>query len=68
MFIEHRELTYGSKKMDLEEEVFTWNDPAKIAKSMKDSAENSTRRKGTPFQSVMSMLNFYINEVGKRLP
>ena len=25
------------------------------------------RRKGTPFQSAMSMLNFYINRAGKHL-
>jgi Protein of unknown function (DUF3175) len=44
--------------------VFTWKDPAKIAASLKRSAEASTRRKGTPFQSAMSMLNFYINRAG----
>jgi hypothetical protein len=32
------------------------------------SAEMSTRRKATPFQSAMSMLNFYINRAGKNLP
>jgi Protein of unknown function (DUF3175) len=26
------------------------------------------RRKGTPYQSAMSMLNFYINRAGKNLP
>ena len=40
----------------------------KIALSLKRSAERSRRRKGTPYQSAMSMLNFYINRAGKALP
>jgi len=35
---------------------------------LKHSAEQSKRRKGTPYQSAMSMLNFYINRAGKNLP
>lgn len=62
------EVTKHSLALDLEEGVFTWNDPKKIALSLKNSAENSERRKGTPFQSAMSMLNFYINRAGKKLP
>jgi len=61
------EVTRSSFALDLEEGVFTWKDPAKIASSLKKSAEDSTRRKGTPFQSAMSMLNFYINRAGKNL-
>jgi len=53
--------------LDLEEGVFTWDNPRKIAVSLKKSAEASLRRKGTPFQSAMSMLNFYINRAGKNL-
>ena len=53
--------------MDLEEGVFTWKNPAKIAASLKKSAEASTRRKAPPFASAMSMLNFYINRAGKNL-
>ena len=53
--------------LDLEAGVFTWNDPRKIAASLKKSAELSLNRKGTPFQSAMSMLNFYINRAGKNL-
>jgi uncharacterized protein DUF3175 len=51
----------------LEPGVFTWKDPRKIAESFKRSAEESMRRKGTPLQSAMSMLNFYINRAGKHL-
>jgi hypothetical protein len=54
--------------LDLEEGVFTWNNPKKIAESLKYSAENSLRRKAAPFHSAMSMLNFYINRAGKKLP
>jgi len=35
---------------------------------LKKSAEQSNRRKAEPFQSAMSMLNFYINRAGKNLP
>lgn len=59
--------TKHSFALDLEEGVFTWNDPRKIAMSLKKSAEKSSRRKGTAFQSAMSMLNFYINRAGKNL-
>jgi len=52
----------------LENSVFKKDDPAAIAVSLKQSANKSHRRKGTPFQSAMSMLNFYINRAGKNLP
>ena len=51
----------------LEEGVFTWHDPKKIARSLRRSAEASTARKSTPFRSAMSMLNFYINRAGSKL-
>lgn len=60
-------VTKHSIALDLKEGVFTWDDPRKIAVSLKYSAENSFRRKATPFQSAMSMLNFYINRAGKKL-
>lgn len=62
------EVTEHSDALDLEPGVFTWKDPKRIAKSLKISAEISTRRKAKPFQSAMSMLNFYINRAGKNLP
>lgn len=62
------EVTKTSIALDLEEGVFTWDNPKKIATSLKMSAENSLRRKGTSFQSAMSMLNFYLNRAGKNLP
>ena len=61
------EVTKTSFALDLEEGVFTWDNPKKIAMSLKNSAENSIRRKVPPFQSAMSMLNFYINRAGKNL-
>lgn len=60
-------VTKHSIALDLEEGVFTRNDPKQIAQSLKQSAEASTRRKAGPFQSAMSMLNFYINRAGKNL-
>ncbi len=61
-------VTKYSNALDLEQGVFTWNDPKKIALSLKRSAFESVRRKADPFQSAMSMLNFYINRAGKNLP
>ncbi len=63
-----KEVTEHSDALDLEEGVFTAADPAEIARSLKRSAERSRRRKGTPFQSAMSMLTFYINRAGRDLP
>ena len=60
-------VTKHSNALDLEQGVFTWNDPKKIALSLKRSALESVRRKADPFQSAMSMLNFYINRAGKNL-
>lgn len=61
------EVTKKSNALDLEEGVFTWDEPKKIATLLKKSAEESLRRRGAPFQSAMSMLNFYINRAGKNL-
>ena len=58
-------VTKYSNALDLEKGVFAGNDPEKIARSLKRSAVHSHRRKGTPFQSAMSMLNFYINRGGE---
>ena len=61
------EVTRKSNALDLDEGVFTWKNPKKIALSLKKSAEMSERRKANPFQSAMSMLNFYINRAGTNL-
>jgi len=61
------EVTEHSDALDLDEGVFSQDDPAAIAASLKRSAERSHRRKGTPLQSAMSMLTFYINRAGDNL-
>jgi Protein of unknown function (DUF3175) len=61
-------VTQRSNALDLESKVFKLRDPRRIALSLKRSAERSRRRKGTPYQSAMSMLTFYINRAGKALP
>ena len=61
-------VTETSNALDLERGVFTWDDPKRIARSLKRSAEESERRHSSPFRSAMSMLNFYINRAGKGLP
>jgi hypothetical protein len=57
-----------SDALDIQPRAFTYDDPKKIARSLKRSAERSHRRKTGPYQSAMSMLNFYINRGGKNLP
>ncbi len=61
-------VTKHSDALDLDKGVFTLDNPEKIAESLENSAEKSTRKKGTSYQSAMSMLNFYINRAGKNLP
>jgi hypothetical protein len=63
-----REVTETSSALALEPGVFTWDDPHRIALSLRRSAERSGSRKAGPFQSAMSMLNFYINRAGTNLP
>ena len=60
-------VTRESNALDLEEHVFTWKNPVKIAQSLKNSADISKRRKASPYHSAMSMLVFYINRAGRNL-
>lgn len=62
------EVTQHSDALDLRGGVFTWDDPRRIALSLKRSAERSRRRKADPFRSAMSMLNLYLNRAGKNVP
>jgi hypothetical protein len=61
-------VTEKSNALDLDEGVFYRDDPRSIARSLKRSADRSRRRKSDPFRSAMSMLTFYINRAGKKLP
>ncbi|CAM3487544.1 DUF3175 domain-containing protein [Isoptericola cucumis] len=63
-----QDVTEHSDALDLDDDVFTWDDPARIAASLKRSAESSRRRKGSAYQSAMSMLTFYVNRAGTNLP
>jgi hypothetical protein len=60
-------VTRNSNALDLEPGVFRMETPRQVAESLKRSALASNRRKAQPFQSAMSMLNFYINRAGKNL-
>src|SRR5205809_409236 len=62
------EVTRRSKGLDLEPAGFRKSSAKAIAQSLKRSAERSRRRKGTAYQSAMSMLNFYVNRAGSQLP
>ena len=60
-------VTRTSNALDLEPKVFKLRSPTAVAASLKRSALRSRRRKGSPYQSAVSMLNFYINRAGKGL-
>ncbi len=60
-------VTQESNALDLEQGVFSKDDPRSIARSLKRSADRSKRRKADPFRSAMSMLTFYINRAGRTL-
>jgi len=61
------DVTRHSNALTLDPGLFTFRDPRRIAASLKHSAVRSRRRKGSPLQSAMSMLNFYINRAGATL-
>jgi putative cell wall-binding protein len=61
------EVTRNSNALDLDQGVFTWKSPARIAASLKRSAVSSKRRKASPYRSALSMLTFHINRAGKNL-
>jgi len=63
-----QKVTESSDALNLEQGVFSLEDPKEIALSLKKSAEESKRRKSDPYRSAMSMLTFYINRAGKQLP
>jgi hypothetical protein len=62
-----RAVTERSNALDLEPGVFT-RTPEEIARSLKRSADRSTRRKASPYRSALSMLVFYENRAGSKLP
>src|SRR5882757_5224336 len=61
-------VTKESDALDLKQGVFKLTSAKKIAASLKRSAEHSSRRKSGAYRSALSMLTFYINRAGKRLP
>jgi len=63
-----RRVMETSDALDLEKGVFNRRSARSIASSLKRSAERSNRRKSAPFRSAMSMLVFYQNRAGRKLP
>src|SRR3972149_11891455 len=63
-----KEVTERSGAREIGDDVFTQKEPRKIALALKKGAESNARRKEHPYQSAMSMLNFYINRAGSNLP
>src|ERR1051326_7434920 len=60
-------VTRESDALDLKKGVFAKKDPKAIARSLKRSAERSSRRKSNSYRSALSMLTFYINRAGRHL-
>jgi len=60
-------VTRTSHAMDTKPGIFKSSDPDRIAGSLLRSARRSKTRKTTPYQSAMSLLNFYENRGGKNL-
>jgi len=63
-----RRVTEQSDALDLEGGVFAQRSPKKIAASLRRSALGSSRRKSNAYRSALSMLTFYINRAGRKLP
>ena len=61
-----QQVTETSNALDLESSVFK-KPPKELARSLKRSAESSTRKKSSPYRSAMSMLTFYENRAGHNL-
>jgi hypothetical protein len=60
--------TRESDALDLEKGVFSGSDPQAHRGFAQAFAEQSRRRKSAPYRSALSMLVFYINRAGKKLP
>ncbi len=56
-----------SDAMDLKPGIFKSDNPKSIARSVKNSATKSGRRKASPYRSAVSMISFYENRGGKNL-
>ena len=61
-------VTRESHALALDKGVFTKRSPREIVRSLKRSAEHSRQRKSSPLRSALSMLTFYINRAGRKLP
>jgi hypothetical protein len=60
-------VTRNDNPSDLQEGVFKYTNPKKIAQSLKKSVENRDSGKADPFRSAMSRITFYVNRAGKNL-
>jgi len=63
-----KRVTESSHALDLKPGVFRLESPRAIALSLKRSAMASKRRKADPYRSALSMLVFYVNRAGSKLP
>jgi hypothetical protein len=61
-------MTKHNHTLYLEEGIFTWHDPRRIARYLQAYAEHSRNRKTDPYQSAMSMLTHHIEQADPQLP
>jgi hypothetical protein len=62
-----QKVTETSNALDIKGGTFALNSPVEIARELKRDAEQSHRRKSSPYRSAMSMLTFFINRAGSGL-
>lgn len=58
---------HGSAALDLKTGLFTWDDPKRIAASLKESVEASDNPNIDPYRSAIALLTFYVNRAGSNL-
>ena len=61
-------VTETSDALDIPSGTLASDDPKAIAHALERSAARSDRRKSSPYRAAMSMLTFFINRAGKKLP
>ena len=62
------EVTSHDTPFDLEPGLFVNGSAQQIAAALKKSAEDPARGSDDPYRTAMSMLDFYVNRAGDKLP
>ena len=63
----HKSTHRSQHHLTLDTGVSSLTDPRVIARSLRRAPERRRRRKSNQFRSAMSMLNFYLDRIGRKL-